>query len=535
MTQFSLPWWRCRAVRWAMVGGALHALSLSPWCANGGQFAPALVQTMALCVLLVALWREPLSPSHAGASTWVYGTSWLIGATAWMYVSLHRFGELPAWLSGLAVVGLCAALSLYMAAVGWCWARWRRQVWWADALLFAGLWLIAEWARAVIFTGFPWGASGYGMLNAPLAKLAPWLGVYGLGCVWVLMASSLVWAVLGGRSYLARVGTPLLLACAVLGLSMAPVHLFTQPHGHVLSVSLLQGNVPQDEKFVSERQVPMLIWHGRQIVAAKGQLVIAPETAIPLLPSQLPEGYWDQIRRGFGAGSHRAALIGVPLGDFDVGYTNSVAGLSAASMATPEGMYRYNKHHLVPFGEFIPVGFRWFVQLMNMPLGDFTRGPLNAPPFAVLDQRIAPNICYEDLYGEELAARFQPEQDSPTILANVSNLAWFGDSVAIHQHLQIARMRSLEFQLPTLRATNTGATVVIDYNGQVTHALETNTRGVLDASVQGRLGVTPFAYWASRWGLWPMVVLAALLIAAGCIGVRHHALAPLGGDHAAIH
>ncbi|WP_290645766.1 apolipoprotein N-acyltransferase [Aquabacterium sp.] len=535
MTQFSSPLWRHRAVRWAVAGGALHALSLSPWCAALHQAAPAVVQTMALCLLLVALWRDVSLPRQAAAATWTYGTVWLIGATGWMYVSLHRFGEMPAWLALAAVVGLCAALSLYMAAVGWGWARWRRQVWWADALLFSGLWLTAEWARAVIFTGFPWGASGYGMLGVPLVKLAPWLGVYGLGCVWVLMVAASVWAILGGRSGKARVGVPLLLAGAVLGLSKVPLHSFTQSHGRVLSVSLLQGNVAQDEKFVSERQVPMLIWHARQIVSAKGQLVIAPETAIPLLPSQLPEGYWDQIKRSFGSGSQRYALIGVPLGDFDVGYTNSVAGLSADAMAMPEGMYRYNKHHLVPFGEVIPLGFHWFVQMMNMPLGDFTRGPLNAPPFIVQDQRIAPNICYEDLYGEEIAARFRDERQAPTILANVSNLAWFGEHVAIHQHLQIARMRSLEFQLPTLRATNTGATVVIDHDGRVIHALETNTRGVLEASVQGRTGITPFAYWASRWGLWPMFALAVLLIAAGCAGVRNRTLAPLGGDGLAIH
>ena len=535
MTKPALPWWSHRAVRWAAVGGALHALSLSPWCAAWSVAAPALVQTLALCVLLAALWRDSLPGRLAGAATWTYGTVWLVGATAWMYVSLHQFGELPAWLSALAVVGLCAALSLYMALVGWAWGRWRRRLWWADALLLAGLWLMAEWARAVIFTGFPWGASGYGMLDAPLVKLAPWLGVYGLGCVWVFMVACLVWSIMGAQTRLVRLGVPLALVGVVLGLALMPPRAFTHSHGQVLTVSLLQGNVPQDEKFVSERQVPMLIWHARQLVAAKGQLVVAPETAIPLLPSQLPEGYWDQIKNAFGAGRQRAALIGVPLGDFDVGYTNSVAGLSAASMATPEGMYRYNKHHLVPFGEFIPWGFRWFVQMMNMPLGDFSRGPLNAPPFGVRDQRLAPNICYEDLYGEEIAARFRDARQAPTILVNVSNLAWFGERVAIHQHLQIARMRSLEFQLPTLRATNTGATVVIDHEGRVTHALEAHVRGVLDATVQGRSGVTPFAYWAARWGLWPLFGLAVLLILTGCTGVRQGPLAALGGASCAIH
>lgn len=531
----SAPWWRHPALAWAVLGGALHAWSLSPWCQDWGRAAPALIQTLALVVVLSALWRQELTPGKASAVMWLYGTVWLIGATGWMYVSLHRYGELPGWLAASAVVALCAALSLYMALVGWAWARWRRRVWWADALLFAGLWLLAEMARAVILTGFPWGASGYGMLEAPLVWLAPWLGVYGLGCVWALGVALLVMSAWGGASARVRLGVPAAILLGVLALQFMPTQAFTQAHGRSLSVTLLQGNVPQDEKFVSERQVPMLVWHGRQILSAQGQLVVAPETAIPLLPMQLPPGYWDQIKSGFGPGSHRFALIGVPLGDFEQGYTNSVAGLSADALATPEGMYRYNKHHLVPFGEVIPYGFHWFVRMMNMPLGDFSRGPLNAPPFAVLDQRVAPNICYEDLYGEEIAARFKDPASSPTILVNVSNLAWFGERVAISQHLQIARMRSLEFQLPTLRATNTGATVVIDHTGRVTHALPTNTRGVLEASVQGRVGVTPFAWWASRWGLWPMFGLALALLAGGCAGVRNRTPLPLGGNGPVIH
>jgi apolipoprotein N-acyltransferase len=162
-------------------------------------------------------------------------------------------------------------------------------------------------------------------------------------------------------------------------------------------------------------------------------------------------------------------MLGLPLGSFKEGYTNSVAGLSGAAQSLPGGFYRYNKYHLVPFGEFIPWGFRWFVDMMHIPLGDFTRGLRQAPSFEVAGQWIAPNICYEDLFGEDLAARFVGgATPPPTIMANVSNLAWFGQDMIVFQHLQIARMRSLEFQRPTLRATNTGATVVIDHTGKVT-------------------------------------------------------------------
>jgi apolipoprotein N-acyltransferase len=522
---------------WAIVSGGLHAWSLSPGCASLHELAPAILQTLALAGFLWVLSRPAVAeaPRTAAITAWLYGSVWLVGATGWMYVSLHRYGGLPSWLAGLAVLALCMALSLYLAAAGWAWARWRRAVWWRDALLFGALWLLAEMARAVIFTGFPWGASGYGMLASPLIGLAPWLGVYGLGAVWAtgMAMAVLAWREPGRRVLGAAVSIVLVLLAGALALTDVPS--FTSRHGKPLSVTLLQGNVPQDEKFIPEHQVPMLMWHGGELVQAKGTLVVAPETAIPLLPFQLPEGYWDQILTAFGPTSGRYALVGAPLGNFEVGYTNSVAGLSGDASLKPEGIYRYNKHHLVPFGEFIPVGFRWFVDLMEMPLGDFTRGPVAAPPFDVADQRIGPNICYEDLYGEELATRFVQPSRAPTIFANVSNLAWFGEQVAIHQHLVIARMRSLEFQLPTVRATNTGATVVIDQQGHVTHSLPTNTRGVLEAVVQGRSGVTPFAWWASRWALWPLFGLALLMIFVALMG-RSRALAIASGEApSAIH
>ena len=240
--------------------------------------------------------------------------------------------------------------------------------------------------------------------------------------------------------------------------------------------------------------------------------MVAPETAVPLLPFQLAEmapGYWEGSRAHFGdVAAGRAALVGVPLGDYERGYTNSVAGLS------PAGEYRYDKYHLVPFGEFIPTGFRWFTAMMNIPLGDFARGVVDPPSFAVGAQRVAPNICYEDLFGEELARRFVDANTAPTVLANVSNIGWFGDTIATVQHLNISRMRALEFQRPMIRATNTGATAIVDHRGVVQAMLPPHTRGVLTGSVQGRDGITPFAWWAARAGLWPLALGALLVVLA---------------------
>ena len=284
---------------------------------------------------------------------------------------------------------------------------------------------------------------------------------------------------------------------------------YSEPAG-TLEVSLLQSNVAQDEKFSIQHLPESLDWASVQLLGARGDLVVAPETVIPLLPAQLDPAYWQTLLQHFQQ-DKRAALIGLPLGSETLGYTNSAAGISGATRSLLDGFYRYDKHHLVPFGEFIPFGFRWFTQLMNIPLGDFNRGPVGAPSFAVGSQRVAPNICYEDLFGEELAARYRDPQGPPTVYANISNIGWFGQTIAIEQHLQISRMRTLEFQRPMLRATNTGATAVIDHRGVVTHLLEPGTRGVLQATVQGRSGVTPFAWWASRAGLWPLVGAAGLV------------------------
>ncbi|MEP7299508.1 MAG: apolipoprotein N-acyltransferase [Burkholderiales bacterium] len=460
-------------------------------------------------MLAVLAWRAAvLPPRKAAAIGLLFGTAWIAGGTWWLYISLHVYGGLPGWLAVLAIAALSLALSLYLAAGLAAFSRWRSGCGWRDALLFGGVWLLAELARGVIFTGFPWIASGYAQVDSPLAAFAPWVGVYGIGFVLAVLAAWPATNHLATRRHRAAppVGLALLLgACAWLGPGQ-----FSQPAG-TLSVTLLQGNVAQDEKFALEQMPKALAWSREQLLAARGDLVVAPETVIPLLPSQLDPDYWQDLATHFARGS-QAALLGLPLGNEETGYTNSAAGLSAATATMPGGFYRYDKHHLVPFGEFIPTGFRWFTQMMNIPLGDFNRGPVGAASFAFRGERVGVNICYEDLFGEELAARFTDAANAPTIFANISNIGWFGDTIAVGQHLQISRMRSLEFQRPMLRATNTGATAVIDHTGRVTASLAPYTQGVLDADVQGRTGLTPFAAWAARLGLWPLWLLGVAIV-----------------------
>jgi apolipoprotein N-acyltransferase len=483
--------------------------------ALGALQTPAFVHTAAwpLPMLTLALlaWRlDGCGPTRAALLAWCYGAAWLCAGTWWLFISMHRYGGLPAPLAAAAVFALAAALSLYLAAAGAAFARWRRGGG-SDVALFAALWLLAELARGVVFTGFPWVASGYSQVDAPLARLAPWLGVYGMGA---LMAAA---ALAGVRLLVHRQWLPAATVLAFCALPLAGPGGFTSPAGD-LRVALLQTNVAQDEKFALDRMPATLAWVNQALRSSEADLVVAPETAVPLLPGQLDEfapGYWQSLLAHF-AKPGRAALVGVPLGDFERGYTNSVAGMSAPASASAPA-YRYDKQHLVPFGEFIPTGFRWFTDLMDIPLGDFARGVANPPSFAVAGQRVAPNICYEDLFGEELARRFADEGGAPTLFANLSNIGWFGNSVAIPQHLNISRLRSLEFERPMLRATNTGATALIDHHGRVTAMLAPLTRGVLQATVQGRQGNTPFAAWVSRAGLWPLL-LVALAVVAGCAG-----------------
>ena len=462
-----------------------------------------LLQLLALAALCWALLRATSAWGAAGIGL-LFATVWLSSTFWWLYVSMHTYAGLPGVLAGVAVIALAATLGLYYAlacGVFWRLAQSRTAF---SSLVFAALWTAAELARGTWFTGFGWGAVGYAHVQGPLAAYIPWLGAYGVGALAAWLSAT---AVLNTKHHRG----PTWLAVAVIALGLwAPTAMknWSQSAGS-LTVSLLQGNISQDEKFHAGTGVlQALQWYAEQLNKSKSSLVVAPETAIPLLPGQLPEGYWQALQQRFSGGA-QAAMIGIPLGSYQEGYTNSVVALYAGQ-TTP---WRYDKHHLVPFGEFIPPLFKWFTAMMNIPLGDFNRGAVGQASLDWQDQRLAANICYEDLFGEELGVRFSNPAQAPTIFVNVSNIGWFGDSFAIDQHLAISRMRALEFERPFVRATNTGATVIIDHQGRVTASLPRFTRGVLDGMVEGRNGLTPFAWWVSRWGLWPLWLVIVVILA----------------------
>jgi apolipoprotein N-acyltransferase len=493
-----------------LTAGCAHAFSMAWPFAFGPKLGQTLwwLQLLSLATLVWQLnrctrWRQGLLLG------WLFATAGLCATWWWLYISLHVYGGLAAPLTVLAVGGLAIFLATYYAVASAMFVSLAPAGRTRRAIVFAALWLLAELARVEFFTGFPWGEAGYAHLSGWLADYARWIGVHGMTFLAAFIAASL--ASLGRtRRQLMMFALIVLLLAALAFVAGRP----TSTSAGKIEVTLLQGNIPQDEKFQPGSGLPTALrWYGEQLQAAKTALVVAPETSLPLLPQQLPEGYWAALQARFASGQ-QAALIGIPLGSSGAGYANSVVGLQPGAKQA----YRFDKHHLVPFGEFVPTGFRWFINMMNIPLGDFQRGKPGQATFDWQGQRLAPNICYEDLFGEELGASFADAATAPTVMVNVSNIGWFGNTVAIDQHLNISRMRTLEFERPMIRATNTGATVIIDHRGQVTHELPRHTRGVLVGEVEGRHGITPYAWWVARYGLWPLwglalgiVMLAALL------------------------
>ena len=489
------------------------------------------LQILAMAVFAQSL-LNVISVKQAAWRSWVFSTAWLCGSIWWLYISMHTYGGLPSWLAAFAVLLLSGCMALFyvlflvpfkniftpLAGINTTFI----------AIIFASCWMLAELARGTWLTGFPWGAIGYAHVDGPLASLAPYVGVYGMSFVAAFVAVLLLQLL---KSLLRKPNNPvifqsvavvaLLLVLPKLALQGVPARAENAAGMPPIQVTLLQGNIPQNEKFQAGSGVATALrWYAEQLEKVQTGLVITPETAIPLLPQNLPPDYWRNLQQPFKAeNSQKAALVGIPMGSSATGFSNSVIGFKTTPLAFSVP-YQYNKHHLVPFGEFIPPFAQWFIDLMKMPLGAFKRGGLDQPPFVWQGERLGLNICYEDLFGEELAQRYTNPAIAPTMLVNLTNIAWFGNTVAIDQHLNIARLRSMELAKPTIRATNTGATVIIDAQGQVTQSLERHTRGVLVGQVQGNDKITPYVWWVSRFWLWPLWIFGLVTLLCGFWVVR---------------
>jgi len=459
-------------------------------------FAPFEIVPVALLALaaLIHLWVTAASPRAAAWAGFLFGMGMFLAGVSWVYISLHRFGAMPAPLAAIATLGFCVVLSAYPAMAGYVQARLRAGPAVRATLVIPACWVLGEWLRATLFTGFPWLTLGSAAPGTPLAGYAPVAGAYGASFI-LAAGAGLLWCVALGRARWRAA-----MAFAVLGVAGAALSSieWTTPHGAPVTASVLQGNVPQDLKFDPERYARTLETYARLAEESRARLIVLPETAVPRMLDSVDPAYLARLE-AVAKRNDGDLLLGIPVRTAPREYFNAVLSLGAS----PRQLYY--KAHLVPFGEFVPWGFGWVVRVLAIPLADFSRGPAQPQPLAVAGQRVAANICYEDAYGAEILRQL-PEA---TLLVNVSNVAWFGDSLAPAQHLQIARARALETGRAHLAATNTGITAAIGRDGRVLGRLASFVEGRLDVEVQGYTGATPYV----RFGDWPVLGACVLVLA----------------------
>ncbi|KVW96833.1 apolipoprotein N-acyltransferase [Thiobacillus denitrificans] len=437
----------------------------------------------------------------------VWGWGFFIAGVSWVFVSLSVYGGMATWLAALATFLFCTVLALFPAAVGALQARWRISPALRLLLLMPLAWGATEWVRGWLFTGFPWLVLGYSQVPAsPLAGYAPLVGVYGVSYLVALIAALLAWSVTTRGQLAQRAWAVVAIVALGVGGQVLRGIDWTTPDGAPTTVALLQGNIPQDMKWQPEAARATLETYARMATASPAQLIVLPETALPLFENDLPDAYRAGLT-SIGRQNGGDVLTGLPTGSLAGTYYNSVISLGAAPSQ------RYHKGHLVPFGEYIPLKavWGWVIEVLHIPLSDFARGAVDQRPLAIGGQRVAANICYEDAFGEEIIRQL-PEA---SVLVNVSNLAWFGDSFAPWQHAQMSQMRALETGRMMLRATNTGVTAIIDAKGRMLASLPPFTTGSLSGEIQGYAGSTPYARWGNAPVLTLWGVLGAGLLLAG--------------------
>ncbi|MGH8677722.1 MAG: apolipoprotein N-acyltransferase, partial [Burkholderiales bacterium] len=492
--------------------GALSVFGYAPF-----YLYPVPILTLAA---ISSLWIGAASTRGAAGLGLCFGLGLFLGGTSWVYVSLHDYGGMPMPVAGASTLFFCGYLAAYPAAIAALVRRARGDWSLKLVLLLPALWALSEWVRSWLFTGFPWLALGYSQAPAsPLAGFAPVLGVYGVSLASACVAGCLALACQRYRSLtnvrpaerivLAVNGAPLWIALALLlvGFGLASRQWTTPLPGSTTRVALIQGNIPQELKWRPERARETLERYHELTRSTDATLILLPETALPMFNVDLPHGYLDALAAHARANGGDL-LTGIPEYAGPGRYFNSVMSLGSA----PSQIYR--KVHLVPFGDYFPLRWAlgWFMNLLDIPMADFSRGSVDQRPLEAAGQRVAANICYEDVFGEEIIRQLP----AATILANFTNDAWWGRSVASQQHLQISQMRSLETGRYMLRATNTGVTAIIDSRGRVVKAAPEFETVIINGEAVGFSGSTPFI----RWGNSAVLVLAGVLIAAALIAAR---------------
>jgi apolipoprotein N-acyltransferase len=480
-------------------------LALLAGTALAGAFAPLNLWPLALLApaLLMWLWQDA-TPRESARLGFCFSFATFAAGTYWLYVSIHGFGNAPIWLAFALMLGLAGIMGLYHAGLGYAVARWLPRSGAARYLLaLPAAWLLLEWWRGWFLSGFSWLSLGYSQTDTWLAGFAPLVGVYGISALLLLGAGALT-ALVVGPPRLRLAAALVLLLPWLLGLALYR-HSWTQPAGAPVNVALVQGAIPQDEKWLESNHQYTLDLYERLTrgVVGKAALIVWPESATADIANDLV----PYIQALYGnARLHGSALVMGILraeqGPDGPRYYNSVLALG-------DSVSWYDKQHLVPFAEFFPVPsfVRSWLRLKGLPYSDFTHGAANQPPLPVAGLQLGTTVCYEDAYGSTML-RALPRAD---VLVNVTNDAWFGHSTARHQHFQIARMRALEEGRYLIRAANDGISGVIGPHGEVVGRAVEFVPLTLVLKVIPYTGLTPYA----RVGNWLVVSLATLALAYG--------------------
>ncbi|MCK5720152.1 MAG: apolipoprotein N-acyltransferase [Thiomargarita sp.] len=467
-------------------GLALLAGMLLPFA-----YAPYSIFPLAILslILLFFLWQN-VSVKRAIWRGLLYGIGSFGIGISWVYISFYQFGNLPLIVSLLLTMAFILVMSLYPALLGGFFSHFfPKQNAINLLLILPAIWTITEWLRGWLFTGFPWLSLGYSQIDAPLGGFAPILGIYGVSWFIALTATLLlflwlkrqfIWQILLAITFIWGTGW--------LFLDISWTNKIDKP----LKVALIQGNIPQEFKWLSNYQIPSM--HRYLEMSQKhrdADIIIWPETAIPLLYHEVKLYFPDFIEQlVLEAQYDTDFLIGIPVMLEEKDYFNGIM-----SVGNQPGFYY--KQYLVPFGEYIPFQnlFGSLLQLFDIPLSSFSTGEAQQLALKSAGETVGTSICYEDAFGE-LIRRSLPEA---TLLVNISNDAWFGNSIAPHQHLEIARMRALESGRYLLRATNTGISAVINPQGKIVKKIPQFKTTSLRATIYPYQGVTPYIYLGNQF------------------------------------
>ena len=466
-------------------------------------FAPFGLSLLVPVVLLPLLYVYlSVSPRDAGWLSFCFGFGLFLSGTYWIYISVVIFGEAPAWIAVILMLGLVLIMSAHFFAAGWLISRFSQGEPWFLLLAAPATWVFIEWLRGWVLTGFPWLAVGYSQADSLLAGWAPVLGVYGVSFMALLATTAILVAIMTeGRQ---RVVAFAIVVLPLLSGGILKAIDWTEPRGSPVKSTLVQAGISQADKWLPERLRPTLeFYRDAAARAADSELVVWPEVAVPSIDDRV-EPYIQALQADT-RNTRRSIVFGILEREESRGEAKIY---NSVMLVSGDRRQSYRKRHLVPFGEYFPVpaGVREWMRMMSLPHNDLAAGDDVQPLLeAANGEKLAVAICYEDAYGAEQLYALP----DASILINVSNDAWFGDSIAPHQHLEIARMRSLEVGRATIRATNTGISAFISPTGKVLDAGPQFEPVTMTMEVQPRQGSTPYV----RTGNLPIVGLCFLLMA----------------------